>query len=65
MLSNDQASNTRCFFRLVSTKLGFSLEKVQKPQAFYFIGGQGAQTGFDLHLPADKVKKEIAKVTGL
>jgi glutamate synthase domain-containing protein 2 len=53
MLSEEQANNSRYLYELASGKFGFSLDKVQKAQAFHFKGGQGAKTGTGGHLPAD------------
>jgi glutamate synthase domain-containing protein 2 len=65
MLPEEQENNARYFYELASGKFGFSLEKVQKAQAFHFKGGQGAKTGTGGHLPGSKVTEEIAKVRGL
>ena len=65
MLPEEQANNSRYLYELASGKFGFSLEKVQKAQAFHFKGGQGAKTGTGGHLPGHKVTKEIAEVRGL
>lgn len=65
MLPEEQAKNSRYLYELASGKFGFSLEKVQKAQAFHFKGGQGAKTGTGGHLPGHKVTKEIAEVRGL
>ena len=65
MLPEEQAANTRCFYELASGKFGFSMEKVQKCQAFHFKAGQGAKTGTGGHLPASKVVGKIAEVREL
>jgi glutamate synthase domain-containing protein 2 len=65
MLPEEQANNDRYFYELASGKFGFSIDKVQKAQAFHFKGGQGAKTGTGGHLPGNKVSEEIAEVRGL
>jgi len=65
MLPDEQNANSRYFYELASAEFGFSWDKVQKTQAFHFKGGQGAKTGTGGHLPAEKVKGEIAKVREL
>lgn len=65
MLSGEQEANSKYFYELASGKFGFSWDKVQKVQAFHFKGGQGAKTGTGGHLPAEKVKGEIAEVRNL
>jgi len=65
MLPEEQAANSRYFYELASGKFGFSLDKVQKAQAFHFKGGQGAKTGTGGHLPGPKVSEKIAEVRGL
>ena len=65
MLPEEQANNSRYFYELASGRFGYSMEKVQKCQAFHFKGGQGAKTGTGGHLPGHKVTEEIAKVRGL
>jgi len=65
MLPEEQASNSRYFYELASGRFGWSLDKVQKCQAFHFKGGQGAKTGTGGHLPGKKVTAEIAAVRGL
>jgi glutamate synthase domain-containing protein 2 len=50
---------------LASGRFGFSMDKLEKVQAFHFKGGQGAKTGTGGHLPGHKVKGKIAKVRGL
>ena len=65
MLAEEQASNRRYFYELASARFGWSMEKVQKCQAFHFKGGQGAKTGTGGHLPGNKVTETIAKVRGL
>lgn len=65
MLPEEQAANSRYFYELASGRFGYSMDKVQRCQAFHFKGGQGAKTGTGGHLPGDKVKGKIAKVRGL
>ncbi len=65
MLPDEQAANSRYFYELASARFGYSMDKVQKCQAFHFKGGQGAKTGTGGHLPGNKVVGKIAKVRGL
>ena len=65
MLPEEQAANGRYFYELASARFGFSMDKVQKCQAFHYKGGQGAKTGTGGHLPGDKVQGKIAEVRGL
>jgi glutamate synthase domain-containing protein 2 len=65
MLPEEQAANSRYFYELASARFGYSMDKVQKCQAFHFKGGQGAKTGTGGHLPGDKVRGKIAEVRGL
>jgi glutamate synthase domain-containing protein 2 len=65
MLPEEQSSNHRYFYELASGRFGYSMEKVQKAQAFHFKCGQAAKTGTGGHLPGDKVKGRIAEVRGL
>ncbi len=65
MLPEEQAANSRYFYELASGRFGYSMDKVQRCQAFHFKGGQGAKTGTGGHLPGDKVKGKIAVVRGL
>lgn len=65
MLPDEQASNSRYLYELASARFGFSMDKVQKCQAFHFKCGQGAKTGTGGHLPGNKVKGKIADVRGL
>lgn len=65
MLPEEQENNTRYFYELASGRFGWSLEKVQRCQAFHFKGGQGAKTGTGGHLPGNKVIGRIAEVRGL
>jgi glutamate synthase domain-containing protein 2/nitrite reductase/ring-hydroxylating ferredoxin subunit len=65
MLPEEQAANSRYFYELASARFGYSMEKVQRCQAFHFKGGQGAKTGTGGHLPGAKVKGKIADVRGL
>lgn len=65
MLPDEQAANSRYMYELASARFGYSMDKVQKCQAFHFKGGQGAKTGTGGHLPGRKVQGKIAKVRGL
>jgi glutamate synthase domain-containing protein 2/nitrite reductase/ring-hydroxylating ferredoxin subunit len=65
MLPDEQQSNSRYFYELASAKFGWSLDRVQRCQAFHFKGGQGAKTGTGGHLPGSKVSERIAEVRGL
>ena len=65
MLPEEQEANSRYFYELASGRFGFSMDKVQRCQAFHFKGGQGAKTGTGGHLPGDKVKGKIAEVRDL
>jgi len=65
MLPEEQAANSRYLYELASGRFGYSMDKVQKSQAFHFKCGQGAKTGTGGHLPGSKVKGKIAKVRGL
>ena len=65
MLPEEQCSNSRYFYELASARFGYSMDKVQKCQAFHFKCGQGAKTGTGGHLPGDKVRGKIAEVRGL
>lgn len=65
MLPEEQAANSRYFYELASARFGYSMDKVQRCQAFHFKGGQGAKTGTGGHLPGTKVKGKIAEVRGL
>jgi len=65
MLPEEQAENSRYFYELASAGFGWSLDHVEKVQAFHFKGGQGAKTGTGGHLPGDKVQGKIAEVRGL
>lgn len=65
MLPEEQTENSRYFYELASAQFGWSLELVEKVQAFHFKGGQGAKTGTGGHLPGDKVLGKIAEVRGL
>jgi len=65
MLAEEQGANSRYFYELASARFGYSMDKVQKCQAFHFKCGQGAKTGTGGHLPGDKVKGKIAEVRGL
>jgi len=65
MLPGEQAANSRYMYELASARFGYSMEKVQKCQAFHFKCGQGAKTGTGGHLPGSKVQGKIARVRGL
>ena len=65
MLDGEQAANSRYFYELASARFGFSMDKVQRCQAFHFKGGQAAKTGTGGHLPGNKVVGRIAEVRGL
>lgn len=65
MLPEEQAANDRYFYELASGKFGWSIDKIDKVQAFHFKAGQGAKTGTGGHLPGEKVQGRIAEVRGL
>ena len=65
MLAEEQAANSRYMYELASTRFGYSMQKVQRCQAFHFKCGQGAKTGTGGHLPGNKVQGKIAAVRGL
>ena len=65
MLPEEQAANSRYFYELASAQFGYSIDKVQRCQAFHFKGGQAAKTGTGGHLPGNKVTEKIAAVRGL
>jgi len=65
MLPDEQAANSRYLYELASARFGYSMDKVQRCQAFHFKCGQAAKTGTGGHLPGDKVKGRIAEVRGL
>jgi len=65
MLPEEQEANSRYFYELASARFGFSMDKLDRVQAFHFKGGQGAKTGTGGHLPGDKVQGRIAEVRGL
>jgi glutamate synthase domain-containing protein 2 len=65
MLTDEQAANSRYLYELASARFGYSMDKVQKCQAFHFKCGQGAKTGTGGHLPGNKVEGKIAEVRGL
>ncbi len=65
MLPEEQAANSRYFYELASGRFGYSIEKVQRCQAFHFKAGQGAKTGTGGHLPGEKVVGKIAAVREL
>jgi glutamate synthase domain-containing protein 2/nitrite reductase/ring-hydroxylating ferredoxin subunit len=62
MLPEEQAESSRYLYELASARFGFSLEKLDRVQAFHFKGGQAAKTGTGGHLPAPKVTAKIAAV---
>ena len=65
MLPEEQEANSRYFYELASGRFGFSMDKLERVQAFHFKGGQGAKTGTGGHLPGAKVTEKIATVRGL
>lgn len=65
MLSEEQEACSKYFYELASARFGWSIEKVERCQAFHFKGGQGAKTGTGGHLPGEKVVGKIAEVRGL
>jgi glutamate synthase domain-containing protein 2 len=65
MLPAEQSANSRYLYELASARFGYSMDKVQKSQAFHFKCGQGAKTGTGGHLPGSKVMGKIAEVRGL
>ena len=65
MLPEEQAANRRYFYELASGRFGFSMDKLERVQAFHFKGGQGAKTGTGGHLPGEKVQGKIAEVRNL
>jgi len=65
MLPGEQEANSRYFYELASARFGYSMDKVQRCQAFHFKCGQGAKTGTGGHLPGNKVRGKIAEVRGL
>jgi glutamate synthase domain-containing protein 2 len=65
MLPEEQQENSRYFYELASGRFGWSIDKVEKVQAFHFKFGQGAKTGTGGHLPGNKVVGRIAEVRGL
>ncbi len=65
MLEEEQASNSKYLYELASARFGYSMDKIQKTQAFHFKCGQGAKTGTGGHLPGHKVRGKIAQVRGL
>lgn len=65
MLPEEQAANSRYFYELASGRFGWSLDNVERVQAFHFKFGQGAKTGTGGHLPGHKVTQRIAEVRGL
>ncbi len=65
MLPEEQAANSKYFYELASGRFGFTMDKLERVQAFHFKGGQGAKTGTGGHLPGTKVLGKIAEVRGL
>ncbi|PUB81147.1 MAG: glutamate synthase, partial [gamma proteobacterium symbiont of Ctena orbiculata] len=65
MLPDEQSASSRYLYELASARFGYSMDKVQRCQAFHFKCGQGAKTGTGGHLPGNKVKGRIAEVRGL
>lgn len=65
MLPEEQEANARYLYELASGRFGWSLDKVERVQAFHFKAGQGAKTGTGGHLPGEKVQGRIAEVRGL
>ena len=65
MLPEEQEACSRYFYELASARFGFSMDKLERVQAFHFKGGQGAKTGTGGHLPGEKVKGKIAEVRNL
>lgn len=65
VLPEEQRANSRYFYELASGRFGYSMDLVQKSQAFHFKCGQGAKTGTGGHLPGNKVTGKIALVRGL
>ena len=65
MLPEEQEACSRYLYELASARFGYSMDKVQRVQAFHFKGGQGAKTGTGGHLPGSKVQGKIAEVRGL
>ena len=62
MLPQEEEASSRYLYELASAKFGWSLEVVEKVQAFHFKGGQGAKTGTGGHLPGDKVRGKACRV---
>jgi methylamine---glutamate N-methyltransferase subunit C len=65
MLPEEQEASDRYLYELASGRFGFSMDKLQRVQAFHFKCGQGAKTGTGGHLPGKKVRGKIAQVRGL
>jgi glutamate synthase domain-containing protein 2 len=65
MLPEEQEANSHYLYELASARFGFSMDKLERVQAFHFKGGQGAKTGTGGHLPGEKVQGKIAEVRGL
>jgi glutamate synthase domain-containing protein 2 len=65
MLPEEQEACSRYFYELASARFGFSMNKLERVQAFHFKGGQGSKTGTGGHLPGEKVQGKIAEVRDL
>ena len=65
MLPEEQEACSRYFYELASARFGFSMDKLERVQAFHFKGCQGAKTGTGGHLPGEKVRGKIAEVRNL
>ncbi len=65
MLPEEQQASSRYIYELASAGFGFSMQNVERVQAFHFKAGQAAKTGIGGHLPGTKVKGKIAAVRGL
>ncbi|MBD8505132.1 Rieske 2Fe-2S domain-containing protein [Hoyosella sp. G463] len=65
MLAEEQQANGRYLYELASGRVGYSMDKVARCQAFHFKLGQAAKTGTGGHLPGHKVSGKIAEVRGL
>jgi len=65
MLPEEQEANSKYLYELASGRFGYSMDKIQRCQAFHFKCGQGAKTGTGGHLPGHKVQGKIAQVRHL
>ena len=61
MLDTEQEENGRYLYELASAKFGWSLDKVQRVQAFHFKAGQGAKTGTVATFPAQRFAAELPR----